>query len=67
LRKQNDVPPHFSHFSKSENGEEARINFFLGLPPAQDKVGQRPLHHFVYLGRYLVDVTFLWQCNFAIL
>jgi hypothetical protein len=67
LRKQNDVPPYFSHFSKSENGEEARINFVLGLPPAQEKVGQRHLYHFVYLGRYIVDVTFLWQCNFVIL
>jgi hypothetical protein len=67
LRKQNDVPPYFSHLSKSENGEEARIKFFLGFQPAQDKVGQRHLYHFVYPGRYIVDVTFLWQCNFVIL
>jgi hypothetical protein len=55
--------PIFLILARVKMGEEAGINLFLGFPPAQDKVGQRPLYHFVYLGRYLVDVTFVWQCN----
>jgi hypothetical protein len=61
------ILPIFLILARVKNGQEGRINFFLTLQPAQDKVGQRPLYHFVYLGRYLVDVTLLWQWNFAIL